>query len=491
MPKHNLKANLAAPVILFLRRRFLFGNCSYRTISLAALLVFIFAAQGGAETPAPPTAVFDIRTSGAVGDGQTVNTKAIQSAIDQCSAAGGGTVLVSGGRYVTGTLYLKSNLCLHIDAGAALLGSTQISDYTTDTDRTMYRGEPYMNRCLLFAKDATNICIEGTGTIDGQGKSLPERGDPQKNRPKLIRFLSCSRLRMRDITLQSPASWTTEWRYCSDIAVDGITIFSRANSNGDGLDFDGCTKVRVSNSTFDTSDDSICLQTSLVDKPCLDVAINNCHFTSRWAGIRIGLLSRGNFENVIVSNCTFRDHNDSGLKIQMNEGGEMKNMAFSNLVMTNVPRPVFLTFCQKNAWVDSRRELPPMKSVSNLQFDNILVNNEIGNKNSAFIVTGMPDHPVENITFHNIRALFGGGGKEEDAKSVLAELTPENLATRWPEYGGLHGTVPAFGIYARHVKGLSISDVQLNTKNTDARPAVVLVDVADASTSNAPSPDVR
>lgn len=475
---------------------------SIRTTWFLALAVMAMGSVSGrAQEGAPKTSqmtssTYDVRTFGAVGDGQTLNTKALQSAIDGCNGAGGGVVLVTGGRYVTGTLYLKSNVCLRVESGAVLLGSPKIADYTTDTDRTMYIGEPYMDRCLLFARDAQNISIEGQGTIDGQGKSFPNRGDGRRNRPKLLRLLNCSRIRVRDITLQAPAAWTTEIRYCSDIAVDGITIFSRANSNGDGLDFDGCEKVRVSNSTFDTSDDSICLQTSLAEKPCRDVVITNCHFTSRWAGMRIGLLSRGDFENVVVTNCTFRDHNDSGLKIQMNEGGEMKNMIFSNLIMQNVPRPVFLTFCQQRAWVDSPPGYAPMKRVRNIQFSNILVDYASSGKNAAFVVTGMPGFPVENLSFTDIHATFPGGGTAEDAKNVLAEFTPANLIdaqgrNRWPEYSLLRGTVPAFGLYARHVKGMALRNVDLDTKTPDARPAIVLVDVSGVKASDTPEPDKR
>jgi len=246
------------------------------------------ASESAILTTSQATAsTYDVRTFGAVGNGITMDTKAVQAAIDHCHAAGGGTVLVAGGRYLTGTLYIKSHVCLRVESGAVILGSTHIADYSTDTDRMMYRGESYMDRCLIFAKDAQHISFEGHGIIDGQGKSFPERGDRRRNRPKLMRLLNCSRIRMRDITFESPASWTTEIRYCSDFVADGITIFSRANGNGDGLDFDGCTNVRVSNCTFDTSDDSICLQTSLVDKPCQDVVITNCNFSSRWAGIRI------------------------------------------------------------------------------------------------------------------------------------------------------------------------------------------------------------
>jgi hypothetical protein len=452
--------------------------------SIILFSFFVAAGFGRAQT----TNVYDLRTFGAVGDGATPDTKPLQDAIDKCSAAGGGTVLVTGGKFVTGTFYLKSDVTLRVDSGAMILGSTNIADYTTDTDRTMYN-EPYMNRCLIFARDAKNISIEGGGTIDGQGKSFPNKGDREKNCPKMIRLLNCSHVRVHEITLQWPASWTSEWRYCDDLAFDNVTIMSRGISNGDGLDFDGCTNVRVTNSNFNCGDDCVCLQTSLTNKPCKDIYIANCSFSGRWAGIRIGLLSRGNFEDVTMTNCSFSNHNDSGLKIQMNEGAEMKNMIFTHLSMTNVPRPLFLTFCQKNAWVDAPRdELPLMKSVRNLQFDHIAVDDETGAKNSGFVIIGMPGHPVENLTFSDIRAIFPGGGTAEDATNSVAEFTPENLGNRWPEIGSLQKTVPAHGLFAHHVKGITLNNVEFITKTPDARPAVVFSDVTESKTDESIEP---
>jgi hypothetical protein len=301
----------------------------------------------------------------------------------------------------------------------------------------------------------------------------------------MIRLINCSHVRVRDITLQWPASWTSEWRYSDDLTFDHITISSRGISNGDGLDFDGCTNVRVTNSKFDNGDDCLCLQTSLTDKPCKNFFIEGCSFSGRWAGIRVGLLSRGNFENVVMTNCVFNNHNDSGLKIQMNEGGEMKNMLFTHLAMTNVPRPLFLTFCQKNAWVDARwDQLPPMKSVRDLHFEDITVDDQGGSKNSGFVVVGMPGHPVENLSFKNIRATFPGGGAAADATNIVEELTPENLGNRWPEIGSLRKTIPAHGLFAHHVKGITLDNVRFETKIPDARPAIAFDDVTDVKTNN-------
>ncbi len=481
------------------RRRGKFRAPKLPRVQLLLCLIITACAAGRisfASGPATVPQTYDVRTFGATGDGETRDTPAIQKAIDTCSAAGGGVVLLRGGdksRYVAGTLYLKSNVTLHIDDGATLLGSPHIEDYTTDTDRTMYRGEPYMNRCLIFAKGASNVTIEGPGTIDGQGASFPNRSDPVKNRPKMFRLMDSSHLVMRDLHLEAPAAWTTEWRYCDDIEVHDVKIHSRARSNGDGLDFDGCTKVRVRDCTFDTSDDSICLQTSLTDKPCRDVEVTGCHFSSRWAGVRIGLLSRGNFEDVKVSNCMFDTHNDSGVKIQMNEGAEIRNMTFSDLTMKDVPRPVLITFCQKNAWVDAGPDanMPPMKRVVGLRFERIKVETTTAGKACGFILSGMPDHPLEDITFSDITATFPGGGTARDANNVMHELTIDHMASHWPEYSTFGAHTPAFGFYARHVKGLTLNNINVKTTADDGRPPVVFVDVADVKTTNCPQPTVR
>ena len=132
----------------------------------------------------------------------------------------------------------------------------------------------------------------------------------------LIRFLNCTGIHLSDLTLTNPASWTTAFLYCDDITVTGLTINSQVNWNNDGLDFDGCTNVRVSNCILYCTDDCICLQASDPEKPCRDVVISNCFMTSHWDGIRIGLLSRGDISSVTVTNCLFRNMGAEGIKIQ-------------------------------------------------------------------------------------------------------------------------------------------------------------------------------
>ncbi len=422
--------------------------------------------------------VYDVTRFGAKNDGSTLNTESIQKAIDTCSGNGGGTVLLTGGgRFLTGTLYLKDHVTLHVDNGTVLLGSPNYADYTTDTHKIMYKKESHMDRCLIFAEAARSIAIEGHGTIDGNG----HRANFKNGRPMLIRFLSCNDIQVNDITLVNPSSWTSAWLYCNNIRIDGITILSRVNGNGDGLDFDGCTNVRVSNSSFDNSDDCICLQTSRPDRPCRDVVITNCIFSTKWGGIRIGLLSRGDIHSVAVTNCTFRDIQDSGLKIQQCEGGEMRNMVFSNLIMENVPRPIFMTFCQQRACVDvPEGTYEPLKSMHNFIFQNIVVDNRKGDKNSAFFITGYPGHDIQDVTIKDVQFLVSGGGTQADAEKLdVNEYTLDVLKGHWPEFYGVGG-LPAHGLYARHVDGLCVENFSVKTVKEDARAAVFLDDVTRA-----------
>ena len=446
---------------------------------LRALLLGLFIAAVSSEIYSK---TYDIRDFGAIAnDATVVNTLAIQKAIDQCSADGGGAVLVQGGDYVTGTLFMKSGVTLHIERMAKLLGSGNIADYAEDVMKNMYRDEPYMDRCLIFARGQTSIGIEGGGAIDGNGGAFPNAGDRMRYRPMLIRFAECENIRVRDVVLQNPGGWTTAWLYCKDIVVDGITVIARVRGNGDGLDFDGCEGVRVSNSHFDTSDDSICLQTSRKDRPCKNITITNCIFSSRWAGMRIGLLSRANFENVIVTACIFQNINDSGLKIQMNEGAAMKNLLFSNLLMVSVPRPIFMTHCSLRAFVDGEEEYPEMQTIGDMAFSNIQIDNTMLDKNAAIIMTSVPGNYIQNITLSNITMRTAGGGTQADATAVPKEFTVEYFKAqdrrRWPEYGGFGGRVPAYGIYLRHMQNVNLNNVSVIAVNEDARSQMMAVDI--------------
>ena len=412
---------------------------------------------------------YDILSLGGVADEKFDNTTIIQNAINECSKNGGGVVRLRGGIFLSRTLYMKSNVTLRIETGTTLRANGDISTYPTDTHKNMYKNEPHMDRCFIYAYDAHNFTLEGGGTIDGNGHFR----NFKKVRPMMIRFVECSKIRLNDLQLINPAAWTSAWLYCKDIAIANITIRSIVNNNGDGLDFDGCQDVRVTNSDFNTSDDCICLQTSRTDMPCQNITISNCTFKSKWAGIRIGLLSRSTISNVAVTNCTFRDILDSGLKIQQNEGGKMHNMVFSNLVMTSVPRPIFMTFCQQRACTDSPEELAPLQSMGGFLFQNIMVDNSMCDASSHFVFTGYKNNYITNIALRDVTFITGGGGTKTDAKRRdIPEYTPEIMDGWWPEYKLLGGALPASGIYARHIRNMEVENFLIQTINKDARPII-------------------
>lgn len=436
---------------------------------LASFLIVCFSSPVFAKD-------YNVIDYGAKADGNTLDTKAVQAAIDACTKNGGGKVIIPAGKKVlVGTIYLKDFVTLHIENGAVLLGIPGIENYTTDTHKIMYKRESHMDRCLIYAENARSIAIEGYGTIDGNGAEFTNM------RPMLLRFKNCTDIHLNDITLLSPAAWTSAFLYCNEITVSGIRIQSRANKNGDGLDFDGCTNVRVSNCSFDNSDDSICLQASLPEKPCRDVVVSNCIFKTKWGGMRIGLLSRGNIEQVTVSNCTFKNIDDSGLKIQQCEGGTMRNMTFTNLVMENVPRPVFMTFCKQRASVDTQEgEYEELKRMHNMVFSNIVVDNSGLDKNSAFFFTGFPGHYIENIILKDVQLTVSGGGTKEDSDKEVKEYSLEVLKKHWPEFS-LVGTLPASGLYARHMDGFYVENFHLFVEGEDARQPLVFDDVKNSS----------
>lgn len=441
-----------------------------------ALLAFICVVNINAKE-------YNVLDFGAKADGITIDTKAVQAAIDAATNNGGGKVIIPAGKtVVSGTLFMKSYVTFYVENGATLLGSPNIEDYPDGTHKNMYKKEPHMNKCFIYAENANSFAIEGYGTIDGNGHA--KFFNRETGRPMMMRFKDCNKIHMRDITLVNPAAWTSAWLYCNEIVVDGIRIHSRSNHNGDGLDFDGCTNVRVSNSSFDNSDDSICLQASLPDKPCKDITISNCIFETKWGGMRIGLLSRGDFESVTVSNCVFKNIQDSGLKIQMNEGGTMKNMVFSNLTMKNVPRPIFMTFAQQKACVDAPEEMYPMKEMKNFIFKGIIADNTELDKNSAFFLTGMPNHYIENVMIKDVQFFVSGGGTKEDAnKKDHNEYTLDVLEGWWPEFSKV-GTLPASGIYLRHMKNVSIENFHLIINGEDARKPVIFKDVINGRLNN-------
>ena len=451
-------------------------SMSYLTM-ITVILLAMFSPEAQAEMAdvLSGARVFNVCEYGASGDGRTLDTDAIQKAIDTCAAAGGGTVLVPAGSYRIGPIELKSMVRLFLEANAVLSAVTDIEAY-----REL--------KCLVYANNAKRFAICGQGRIIGNGASFPvyNPDGSSRLRPRLLRFERCSDIMLRDITLESAASWCTHMILCSGVNVDGITIHNRVKQNNDGLDFDSCTDVRVSNCNLDCGDDAIALKTNQ-SEPCKNIVVTNCVITSRWAAFRFGPEARGNFEDITVSNCVIHDTFGNGIKLQMNEGAVMRNILFSGLTMTNVTGPISMRLAGWRHGIINR-DNPEDMPVG--RFENVVItglratvaerpyiNENVdlhpfpGEERSCISITGLPGHPIEGITLSDIHITFPGGGTTEEA----ARRDIPDLPDQYPEYF-MFGVLPSWGLYAHHVRGITLHNITFDLVTPDLRPSLVLDD---------------
>jgi polygalacturonase len=309
--------------------------------------------------------VHDVTRFGARGDGKTLNTKAIQQAIDTCSKAGGGTVLVPPGQFVTGALFLRSHLRIEISSGATLLGSPRFEDYPAMTSRSDgIERKSYAS--LLTGEGLENVVITGGGIVDGQGppwwrahdvvrtmrteRKLPREaenpeGAPLKwYRPRVINLIRCQGVAVRDLTFRESPYWTLHFVYCQDVAIDGLTITTLQASNIDGIIIDSCKQVRVANCSIGAGSDSIALKSGYNEEgrriglPCDDVVISNCHFgNSIGAGVSIGSETAGGIRNVAIHNCTIeRCRYGVHIRSPRGRGGVVERVRMSNLMLDKI-----------------------------------------------------------------------------------------------------------------------------------------------------------
>jgi polygalacturonase len=273
---------------------------STRVIRKHGLLLFlaIGCALQCSAGRADDKTVFDVRKYGALGDGKTLDTVAVQAAIDAAHAAGGGRVVLSPGQYVCGTVFLKSRVTLRLEKGATILGSPDAKDYQAIGSFIDGVGAQ-RGFALLGAIDAMDIALEGQGKIDGQGKNLART----RERPFLLRFAECKNLSISGLALDNAASWNCNLMDCDGVSIKDISINSTGGGNNDGIDVDSCRDVQITGCDITSGDDSICLKSTL-PKPCRDVTVSGCKIASGWGAFKFGTESMGPFENVKISDCT-------------------------------------------------------------------------------------------------------------------------------------------------------------------------------------------
>ncbi len=440
------------------------------TIVTTLLLMFgLFACTAGARD-------FDVHDFGAVGDGKTLDTKAIQAAIDKCTAEGGGRVVLGNGQvYLSGGIVLRSNVTLFIDTGAVLLGSLNKDDYPDFTPELPYLYSERFTRHLIYAEKQHSIGIAGRGTIDGQGTNeifdyKKHPGD--KDRPYILRFVECTHVSVRDVTMLESARWCSHYLACDDVVIDGITIRSTPRANRDGIDVDSCNRFRIANCRIETGDDAIVLKAT-AHRPCTNVTVTNCNLSSQASAFKLGTESNGGFENIVMSNCTIYDTGAGGISLLSVDGALLDRVCISNVAMDNVATPIVLRLGNRARPLPGE-DPPGMGAMRNIVISGVQARNA---STIGCPISGIPGEYIENVTLRDIRIAFAGGGTEEHAGATAPERESAYPSCR------TFGTLPAYGMFFRHVRNLTVDglDLTYDAETGEQRPAIVLDDVIEAN----------
>jgi len=430
---------------------------------------------------------YDVKSFGAVGDGETLETKAIQKAVDAC-AKQGGAVLFPPGTYLTGTIYLKNNVTLRIEKGATILGSQRLEDYpVNDPDYVFFR-KGILKRALIYAEHQENIAIEGAGTIDGQGQYFLVSESDRANysiRPYLIWMTRCKNVRTEGVHLQNSAFWMQHYLACDDVYIHNISVYNQCNRNNDMIDIDGCHNVIISDFVGDSDDDGITLK-STSGRACENVIITNCLLSSHCNAIKCGTESNTGFKNIVISNIVIRPSKKktaiygrpegiSGISLEMVDGGEIDGISISNVIITGPKVPLFVRLGNRARKYDPDQPEPGIGTIRNISISHVTA---YGADVFGSSFTGLRDHPVTNLSLSHIRLYYSGGGTKSDATRMIPEQEKE-----YPE-AEMFGNLNAYGMYFRHVKNLDIIDVECYAEKPDMRPVLWLEDVDGAVISD-------
>lgn len=437
----------------------------------------------------------NVRDFGAAGDGRTLDSPAINRAISTCAAAGGGTVRLPPGTYLSGSIHLTNNLNLFLDAGAVLLGAPQslhAYDPVESFEGPIYQdsGHTYFHNSLIWGEGLTNVSITGPGRINGGGlvkqfkvggKGSASHGD------KPIALKLCRGVLLRDFTVFHGGHFAILVTGCDNLTVDNVTL----DTNRDGLDIDCCRNATVSNCRINSpGDDGLCLKSSYALGRRVvteNVTIVNCQVSGFKEGtlldgtrdtshrgtgrIKFGTESNGGFRNCSVADCTFR--HCKGLALEMVDGGMMENIFVSNLTMQDIVNyPVYVTLGRRNRGPEGT----PIGTARSISISNVVAT-EV-ERMSGIQITGLPGHDVEGVRLDNVRLVFKGGGTAKDAGRAFPELDDG-----YPEPNKL-GTTPAYGLFARHVRNLELANIHLSFVEEDLRPALFCEDVDGLKIAN-------
>ncbi len=494
---------------------------------LAAPAAWYLSRPAAAQTRQRAAGAFrNVRDLGAKGDGKTLDTAAINRAIEATANSGGGTVFFPAGTYLSFSIRLKSNITLHLDNGATILAADPAVDkgkydQWEPNEFEMYQdfGHSHWQNSLMWGIGIENFAIVGQGKIDGKGLSRRSPG-PRRSRTagetptsmannvsplgetspltemdglgtKAIALKLSKNITLKDFSIFRGGHFALLATGVDNLTIDGL----RVDTNRDGFDIDACRNVRISNVHVNTpNDDAIVLKSSYAlgfNRATENVTIANSQVSGFDLGtmldgtfkttqefapdrdrvtgrIKLGTESNGGFRNIAISNINFV--HCRGLAIETVDGGYIEDIAVSNITMRDITTaPIFIRLGKRQR----APEGTPVAKVRRISIDNVVVSGV--HHEFASIIAGLEESPVEDVRLSNIRIHYNGGGSRTDAEREI----PQN-EKNYPE-PSMFGVTPAYGFFVRHAEGVTFDNVEVSFERPELRPAFVLDNVTDAA----------
>lgn len=456
--------------------------------------------------------IIDVKQCGALGDGIANDTAVIQQAIDACSLTGG-TVCLPPGVYSTGTLFLKSDVTLHLSKGATLLGRPDLTLFPHLDHQVPSTVDKAPWRAFIYAYDQQNISVTGEGRINPNGghEVFQDHIGDSPDRPYGLHFIRCRHVRVSTVSIINPAFWTQRYFECEDVTIQGVSVFAHANYNNDGLDIDGCKRVIVSDCRIDSSDDALVIKAH-GNRPCEEVVVTNCILSSHASGIKLGTGSVGGYRKISITNCIIKPsiaesvHHPSkvkngliGINLGNVDGGCMEDIAVSHIHIEGVEAPIFIRLGNRLAVVKGIR--PPTAGTAKRLTISHVTALDAGPISSS--ITSYPGGCIEDVLIQDVRiqmtrftpadiprvhlsAKLNQTGTKFMEGNYLNDPTGERVpdfADGYP-YARIFDTIlPSFGFFVRHVKNITFDAVTVETADGDQRVPFVLRDVENGQFS--------
>jgi polygalacturonase len=470
-------------------------------------------AQAQSTLAGPNCGTYDVKTFGASGDGKTIDTPAINRAIEAAAAGGGGTVCFPAGSYLCYSIRLKSNVALHLEQGATIIaadspssgsgGGYDLAEPNPPWEAFQDFGHNHWHNSLIWGERIENLSISGPGLIWGRGLSRGSGPGPIAELPgvgnKAVSLKNCRNVTLRDFSILKAGHFGILATGVDNFTIDNLKI----DTDRDGIDLDCCRNVHVSNCSVNSPwDDAICPKSSFAlgyARATENVTITNCYVTGIYklgtlldgtlqrfdpgekaygtGRIKFGTESNGGFKNITISNCVFEGC--YGLALETVDGGLFEDVTISNITMRDIAVPIFLR-------LGKRMRGPAGVPVGTLR--RIMISNVVcSNSESSFcsILSGIPGHPIMDIQLNDIYIEHRGGGTSEDAT-----LQPPEAEDKYPE-PNMFGRMPAHGVFVRHARNISLNNVEFRSSKEDLRPAFFLEDVQGTEFFRVRAPHVR